>query len=60
MLKMLLAENPRKPKVHEGYVTLGGKDAGWFYRAEYRELWVQSGALAWAAGLGLVSPRKAQ
>jgi tetratricopeptide (TPR) repeat protein len=60
MLQMLLSENPRKPKVHEGYVTLGGKDAGWFYRAEYRELWVQSGALAWAAGLDLVATRKAR
>lgn len=29
-------------------------------RKEYRELWVQSGALTWATGLDLVAPRKAR
>lgn len=60
MLRMLVAEKPRKPKLHEDYVSLGGKDAAWYYREDCRRLWEQSGALGWATGLGLVSPRKAQ
>nr|WP_232470536.1 SEC-C domain-containing protein [Methylococcus sp. BF19-07] len=58
LLRMLVAEKPRKPKLHEGYVSLGGKDAAWYYRQNCRSLWEQSGALGWAADLGLVSPSK--
>jgi tetratricopeptide (TPR) repeat protein len=45
--KMLLAANPRKPKLSEFSVTLGGKDEAWYYRQDHLSLWQQQGALDW-------------
>ncbi len=45
--KMLLADNPKQPKLHDEYVTVGGKDEAWLYRKEHFELWQSSGGLEW-------------
>ena len=45
--KMLIADNPRKPRINEGYITVGGKDEAWVYRQEQWDLWQSSGGLAW-------------
>lgn len=46
-VRMLLAENPKPPKLSGQGITLGGKDEAWLYRIECRELWERDGALAW-------------
>ena len=45
--KMLLADNPRKPKLMDGMVTVGGKDEAWFYRKDHLDIWQSSGGLEW-------------
>lgn len=46
-VRMLLAENPKPPKMSEYGITLGGKDEAWLYRMECRGLWERDDALAW-------------
>ncbi|MFO1384799.1 MAG: SEC-C metal-binding domain-containing protein [Chitinivorax sp.] len=45
VLKFLLADKVRKPKIDEFGVTPGGKDEAWVYRDSFLSLWKQSGAL---------------
>lgn len=45
--KMLLADKPKQPKLHEGMVRFGGKDEAWYYRADFLDIWQSSGGLAW-------------
>lgn len=45
--KMLLADNPKQPRLQEGLVRVGGKDEAWYYRDDYLELWKSSGGLEW-------------
>ena len=45
--KMLASANPRRPKINDGFVTIGGKDEAWNYRENNLELWQQSGGLTW-------------
>lgn len=48
VLRYLIAERVRKPKMHPSRVTLGGDDEAWFYREEMREVWMATpGAVAW-------------
>ena len=44
VLKMLQAARPRKPKLHEYGVSIGGKDEAWLYRERFLPLWQQFGA----------------
>lgn len=48
ILKTLLAEKPRKPKLDAYGYTLGGADEAWYFREDYRDLWQRAGALNWA------------
>lgn len=48
VLRMLLAKNPRKPRITPGFVTVGGKDEAWLYLSLHGELWRKGGALDWA------------
>ncbi len=45
--KMLLADNPRQPKLMDGMVKVGGKDEAWFYRQDHLDIWQSSGGLEW-------------
>ena len=45
--KMLLADNPRQPKLMDGMVKVGGKDEAWFYRKDHLDIWQSSGGLEW-------------
>jgi tetratricopeptide (TPR) repeat protein len=45
--KMLISPKPRRPKLTEGRVTVGGKDEAWYYREDYLDIWQQSGGLEW-------------
>ncbi len=45
--KMLLADNPRQPKLMDGMVKVGGKDEAWFYRKDHLDIWQTSGGLEW-------------
>jgi len=47
VVKMLLADKPRQPRLTPGLVTMGGKDEAWYYRIEQFNLWQSSGALEW-------------
>lgn len=60
VLRMLLAANPRQPKMNPGYVSVGGKDEAWLYRQDYLELWRAGGALEWAASLTAKRARRAR
>ncbi|MDD2884047.1 MAG: SEC-C domain-containing protein [Dechloromonas sp.] len=58
--KMLLAANPRPPKVKTpGYIRLGTDEEAYEYRTYHQEQWARSGALLWAAGMKLSAPRQA-
>jgi len=47
-LKMLLAKNPRAPKVSNDFgIAVGGKQEAWMYRMSARHLWEREGGLAW-------------
>jgi len=51
VLRTLVAKKPR-PVPPTGYgITVGGDDEAWLYRLEYRPLWLQTGALDWAASV---------
>jgi hypothetical protein len=45
--KMLASANPRRPKINDGFVTVGGKDEAWGYREDNLDIWQQTGGLAW-------------
>lgn len=45
--KMLLADNPKQPRLNPGYVKVGGKDEAWFYRMDHLDIWQTSGGLDW-------------
>jgi tetratricopeptide (TPR) repeat protein len=45
--KMLLAKNPKQPKLSPGWVTHGGKDQAWYYREAMHNEWHKRGALEW-------------
>ena len=45
--KMLLAKNPKQPRLQDGIVSLGGKDEAWYYRQDNLDLWQSSGGLEW-------------
>jgi|CXWL01.1.fsa_nt_gi tetratricopeptide (TPR) repeat protein len=45
--KMLLADKPKQPQLHDEYVTVGGKDEAWLYRNEHLDIWQSSGGLEW-------------
>lgn len=53
-VSMLLAANPKRPRLDAGFVTLGGKDEAWYYREAAHAQWTASGALDWARS---VAPR---
>lgn len=46
-VNMLLAGNPKKPKLSAYGITTGGRDEAWFYRQEHLHLWQQDDALDW-------------
>lgn len=47
-LKMLLAKNPRPPKVANDFgIIVGGKEEAWLYRIKGRALWERDGSLEW-------------
>jgi len=45
--KMLLADNPKQPRLNPEYVKVGGKDEAWFYRKDHLDIWQTSGGLDW-------------
>ena len=45
--KMLLAKNPRMPKLQTGLMRIGGEDEAWYYRQDWRGVWESAGALDW-------------
>lgn len=45
--KMLLAKNPKQPKLQHGFVKYGGKDEAWFYREAMLAQWIKYDALDW-------------
>lgn len=47
ILKTLLAARPKKPQTEPGFLTLGGEDEAWHYRARWLGVWKSTGALAW-------------
>jgi len=49
-IRMLLADNPRQPRLSEHGITMGGKDEAWLYRQTHLHLWEQDGALRWLRG----------
>lgn len=56
-LKALWPEAMDEPDSEPGPgVRLGGETAAWYFRMEWRPLWVRSGALAWARALALPDP----
>lgn len=57
--KMLHAANPKKPRSkNPGFITVGGDDEAWEYRAAHLELWRSTGALKWSASVK-TTPRRA-
>jgi len=48
VLRMLLAANPKQPRLSPHGISVGGKDEAWVYRLAHLELWRQHGALEWA------------
>jgi len=58
--KMLYATNPKRPRSkNPGYVTVGGDDEAWEYRANHLDLWHALGGLRWGIGIKLdSSPKK--
>lgn len=52
VLRMLLAANPRQPRLSPHGISIGGKDEAWFYRQEYLDLWRGQDALEWARSIG--------
>jgi tetratricopeptide (TPR) repeat protein len=46
-IKMLLAKNPKQPRMSDQGLTLGGKEEAWLYRDAHHKLWQQDGALEW-------------
>jgi hypothetical protein len=44
---MLLAKNPKQPRMSDQGLTLGGKEEAWLYRDAHHKLWQQDGALEW-------------
>lgn len=58
-VKMLLADDPKRPRQEKFGVTVGGADEAWHYREAHREIWGTSGALVWAAqALAARRPRR--
>lgn len=57
-VRLLLAENPKQPRMSELGVTIGGKDEAWLYRQEHRALWERDGALAWLREAWRATPRR--
>jgi len=59
-IKMLLAADPKPPRMSDTGITVGGKDEAWLYRIAHRPLWEQDGGLAWlqAAWRGLPAASK--
>jgi hypothetical protein len=47
VLKMLLAEKPKQPRLRDGIVQVGGKDEAWYYFKDNFDIWKQSGGLEW-------------
>ncbi|MFQ5488391.1 MAG: hypothetical protein ACE5ET_08130, partial [Gammaproteobacteria bacterium] len=48
VIRMLIVQRARKPKLDERGITLGGKDQAWIYREAMRDCWRQvPGALDW-------------
>ena len=48
LLPMLLAKNPRKPKINPGFVRYGGADQAWLFRESQLPVWeAVPGALDW-------------
>lgn len=45
--KMLHAAKPKKPRLNDFGVSVGGDDEAWLYRERYLELWRSTGALRW-------------
>lgn len=57
--KMLHAANPKRPRSkNPGYITIGGDDEAWEYRASHLDLWRSTGALKWGMGIRIPSPSK--
>jgi SEC-C motif len=52
VLPMLVATNPKAPRIDSSFLPVGGKEEAWLYRSGQRSLWESSGALAWARGVG--------
>lgn len=57
--KMLVADNPRPPRLSPYGIRLGGKDQAWLYRREFLPLWREAGALDWLKGIGRKTPAPA-
>lgn len=47
VLRYLLADKPRQPRLHAEGVHLGGNDEAWLHRIDWRPVWEQNGALDW-------------
>ena len=57
--KMLHAANPKRPRSkNPGYITIGGDDEAWEYRASHLDLWRSTGALKWSMGIRMPSTSK--
>ncbi|HLS99113.1 MAG TPA: SEC-C metal-binding domain-containing protein [Porticoccaceae bacterium] len=46
-IDMLLAKNPRPPRLSDHGIRIGGKDEAWLYREATLHLWQRDSALAW-------------
>lgn len=57
LLPMLLAAEVKAPRTEGPFVRVGGKEEAWLYREAHRALWVNSGALTWARGVGAPKAR---
>lgn len=47
VFKMLLAKQPKPPKLTPGIIQLGGKDEAWYYRSAMYSVWQNYGAIEW-------------
>jgi tetratricopeptide (TPR) repeat protein len=60
VLPMLLAPDPKRPRLDDGFVTIGGKDEAWLYREALRATWETSGGLEWARTLAPLIAKQAK
>lgn len=47
ILQTLLADDPPLPELGPDLMSLGGEDEAWYYRMDWHQVWLQTGALDW-------------